>query len=60
MPEEAPLEEEEEEEEEEAAEIRAIAGALPEKMAALVRSDLPTPLQKHKESPKTPIGNGIL
>lgn len=36
-------------------EIRAMAGALPEKMAALVRSDLPTPLQKHKESPKTPI-----
>ena len=36
-----------------------MAGALPEKMAALILSDLPTPLQKHRESPKTPmIRNG--
>lgn len=36
-------------------EIRAIAGPLPEKMEALVLSDLPPPLQKHHDSPKTLI-----
>lgn len=35
--------------------ILAIEVPLPEKMAAFILSDLPPPLQKHHDSPKTPI-----
>jgi hypothetical protein len=38
-----------------APEILTMAEALLEKMAAFILSDFPTPLQKHQESPRTPI-----
>lgn len=39
-------------------ETATIAGPLPEKMLAFIRSDLPPPEQKHQDSPKTLISAG--
>lgn len=36
-------------------EMAAIAGPLAVKILAFIRSDLPAPLQKHHDSPNTPI-----
>ena len=40
---------------EEDEEMVAMAGPLAVKMLAFIRSDLPAPLQKHHDSPNTPI-----